>query len=224
MSSHNVAGGWIHIDVNMDDLTLIEKELGKVKDKSTMVLRSAINEAAKELNKRLLKEDKQDYAYREKETLTAAHTGNIKKATTKKLYATITVKSKIGELYKFDTNPLEVAVPKGQPYNPPRWYRAKVEKTGRRTALALRKGAQGDQYKAFVVAFSNGGKGNEHITLAQRQPGTRMRSDPEKEAIKALYSPSIANMSKEMYEKYESANVKELLAEHIQKQIQRYLG
>jgi hypothetical protein len=218
MSSHNVAGGWIHVDVNMDDLTNIEKELGMAKDKSTMVLRSAINEAAKELNKRLLKEDKQDYAYREQDALTEAHAGNIKKATTKKLYATITVKSEIGELYKFDTNPLEVAVPKGQPYNPPRWYRAKVQKKGRRTALALRKGGQGDQYKAFVVKFSN-----DHLAVVQRQPGTRMRSNPAKEAIKALYSPSIANMSKEMYEKYESIRTEELLEEHIQKQIERYL-
>jgi hypothetical protein len=219
MSSHNVAGGWVHIDVNMDDLTRIEKALGMTKDKSTMVLRSAINEAAKDLNKRLLREDKQDYAYREKGLLTAAHSGNIKKATTKKMWATIVIKSKIGELYKFDTNPLSVAVPKGQPYNPPRWYRAKVEKTGRRTALALKKGAQGDQYKAFVVEFSNG-----HKAVVQRQPGTRMQSNPAKEAIKALYSPSIANMSKEMYEKYESIRTEELLEEHIQKQILRYLG
>lgn len=219
MSVHNVAGGWIHIDVNMDDLTHIEKELGMVKDKSTMVLRNAINEAAKELNKRLLKEDKKEYAFRDKGALNSAHTGNIDKAKVSKMWATVVVKSKIGELYKFDTNPLRVAVPKGQPYNPPRWYKARVEKSGKRTPLALKKGTRGDQYKAFVVQFSNG-----HLAVVQRQPGTQMRSNPAKEAIKSLYSPSIPNMSKEMYEKYEAIRSEELLESHIQRQIARYLG
>lgn len=219
MSVHNVAGGWIHIDVNMDDLTHIEKELGMVKDKSTMVLRNAINEAAKELNKRLLKEDKKEYAFRDKGALNSAHTGNIDKANVSKMWATVVVKSKIGELYKFDTNPLRVAVPKGQPYNPPRWYKARVEKSGKRTPLALKKGTRGDQYKAFVVQFSNG-----HLAVVQRQPGTQMRSNPAKEAIKSLYSPSIPNMSKEMYEKYEAIRSEELLESHIQRQIARYLG
>lgn len=219
MSVHNVAGGWIHIDVNMDDLTHIEKELGMVKDKSTMVLRNAINEAAKELNKRLLKEDKKEYAFRDKGALNSAHTGNIDKAKVSKMWATVVVKSKIGELYKFDTNPLRVAVPKGQPYNPPRWYKARVEKSGKRTPLALKKGTRGDQYKAFVVQFSNG-----HLAVVQRQQGTQMRSNPAKEAIKSLYSPSIPNMSKEMYEKYEAIRSEELLESHIQRQIARYLG
>lgn len=219
MSVHNVAGGWIHIDVNMDDLTHIEKELGMVKDKSTMVLRNAINEAAKELNKRLLKEDKKEYAFRDKGALNSSHTGNIDKAKVSKMWATVVVKSKIGELYKFDTNPLRVAVPKGQPYNPPRWYKARVKKSGKRTPLALKKGTRGDQYKAFVVQFSNG-----HLAVVQRQPGTQMRSNPAKEAIKSLYSPSIPNMSKEMYEKYEAIRSEELLESHIQRQIARYLG
>lgn len=218
MSMHNVAGGWIHIDVNMDDLTQIERELGMMKDKTNMVLRSAINEAAKDLNKRLLKEERKDYAFREKGLLTKAHSGNIQKAKVSKMWATIVIKSKIGELYKFDTNPLRVAVPKGQTYNPPRWYRARVEKSGKRMPLALKKGTSGDQYKAFVVQFSNG-----HKAVVQRQPGSHMRNNPAKEAIRALYSPSIPNMSKEMYEKYEAIRSEQLLASHIQRQIARYL-
>ena len=166
----------------------------------------------------MLREEKKDYAFREKGLLTQTHTGNIKKAKVSQLWATIVVKSKIGELYKFDTNPLRVAVPKGQPYNPPKWYKARVERSGKRTPLALKKGSRGDQYKAFVVQFSNG-----HKAVVQRQPGSHMRSNPAKEAIRTLYSPSIANMSKEMYEKYEAIQSEQLLASHIQKQIARYL-
>lgn len=225
--THNVAGGWIHLDVNMDDLSTIERDLGKMKDKSTMVLRSAINEAAKDLNKRLLKEEKQDYAFREKSALNAIHRGNITKARTSRMWATITIKSQIGELYQFNTSPLRVAVPKGQPYNPPAWYKARVKRSNRQTRLALfdtgvmhpnsRRG--GDRYKAFVVRYKSG-----HLAVAQRQPGTHMESDPRKEAIKTLFAPSVAVMGAQMYRKYEEANAEQLLAGHIQKQIQRYLS
>ena len=41
----------IHFFVEMQDLTEIEKALGMQKDKSKMVLRSAINQTAKETKK-----------------------------------------------------------------------------------------------------------------------------------------------------------------------------
>lgn len=215
--THNVAGGWVHIAVNMDSLEEIESDLKALKDKSTIVLRSAINNAAKEINLRLLRGNRKKYTYRNRTELSNLHSKNIKKATVSKMYATIVIRDKIGEVYKYKTSPLRVAVPKGQPYNPPPRYQSKVERASGMKTIALFPGRKGDKYKSFVVKFPKTG----HITLAQRQPGTHMNSDPSKEKIKSLYAPSVPKADMAVYDESIAKDTYKILESNIQKQIER---
>lgn len=215
--THNVSGGWIHLAVNMDSLEEIESDLKALKDKSKIVLRSAINNAAKEINLRLLKGNRKKYAYRERGRLTQLHTSNIKKAKVSRMYATIVIRDKIGETYKYNTLPLRVAVPKGKPYNPPKKYISRIERASELKTISLFPGRVTDNYKSFVVKFPKTG----HITLAQREPGTHMMSDPSKEKIKTLYAPSVPNADKKVYEESVQKDAFSILADSIKMQIEK---
>lgn len=209
--------GRVYYQVEMEDLTRIEKALGMAKDKTTMVLRTAINDSAKELRLRLVKHAKEDYAYKSKQEINMASKIE-RKATVGNLSADLVVTGKIGELYKFNVSPRKIAVPKGQPYNPPKRYAGRVKRSSSRKMLALDPGGK-DRYKGFVVKYHSG-----HITVAERVPGTQMRSNPDKEQLTTLYSPSIPKMEEVMYRQYEEANMEQLLVDNIQAQIIRYLG
>lgn len=209
----------MYYQVDMGSLKEIESALGMTRDKSKMVLRSAINETAKTLRKNLPKDIKKDYAYSEKGKLQSAVTVS-QKATTGNLSAEVASKSKIGELYGFNTNPRRIAVPRGHRYAPPARYAAKVRRDSSRRTIALSRQRSGrDSYKAFVVQFQSG-----HISLAQRVPGSHMKKNPQKEAIKTLLSPSIPKMTEKMYTEYEERDVEDILMDNIRQQMQKFLG
>ena len=54
----------IHFQVEMQDLTKIEAALGMTRDKSKIVLRSAINNAAKQIEKNMVKATWKGYLFR----------------------------------------------------------------------------------------------------------------------------------------------------------------
>ena len=65
-----------------------------------------------------------------------------------------------------------------------------------------------------------------HMTVGQRVPGKRMRSDRRKEAVKTLLSPSVPTMlghEQGVYREVEP-QIQELLQKSIQEQIRRFLG
>ena len=81
-------------------------------------------------------------------------------------------------------------------------------------------GTSGDQYKAFVIRYKNG-----HVTVAQRVPGKRMKSDPSREAVKTLQSLSVPAMlggEKGVYRELEP-QINDMLQRNIQAQIKQYL-
>lgn len=204
----------IHFQVEMGDLTQIESALGMAKDKSKMVLRTAINNAAKETVTLLVDEANREY-YIQKGKV--RKTISIKKATTGKLEAIIKSEEPVNELYDFKVSP--------KAYNPsnrpPAGHKGNVRRDKSPKSLYLKPGDASDQYKAFVVRYRSG-----HITIGQRVPGKRMKSKPEKEFVKTLLSPSTPNMlgyEKGVYGVVEP-QIYDLLERNIQEQILRYLG
>lgn len=204
----------IHFQVEMEDLTRIESALGMMKDKSKMVLRTAINNTAKQTVTLLVDEANRQYYITKgkvKKTMTT------KKATAGNLQAVITSSEPVNELYDFKVNPRTYVRGGGVP----RGYKGNVRRNKKASKLVLKPGAAGDQYKAFVVRYQSG-----HITVGQRVPGKKMKSKPEKEFVKTLLSPSTPNMLG--YEQGVYGVVKpkmyDMLQQNIQTQIMRYLG
>lgn len=208
----------IHFQVDMQDLTEIEAALGMMKDKSRMVLKAAINNAAKETEKRMSREAKQKYRYESGRVADIREANDIKKAKASNLAATIEVKSKIKEPKNFVLVP-DTYFPGGR--GAPPWVKAKNLRNGKLHKLASRPNDSGDKYKAFVVKYPNK-NGNDHIALAQRVPGSRMK-DKNKEAIKSLYAPSITKMEEVVYTDKIADDMYDILMENIQKQILRFV-
>lgn len=208
----------IHFQVEMQDLTDLEKGLGMVKDKSKFVLRAAINDTAKEVEKKMIKGASKRYslfnsggmkAYKDITKLDKAKTGN--------LVATITAEDKAAfDLYKYTLN--------DQTYYPgskgaPKWIKGKQLKRGKLKRLALKQGASGDAYKAFVVRYHNG-----HLAVAERVPGSTMKSNPAKEAIKSLYATSKPKAEEYVFMHEVYSSVEASLIKNIETQITRFLG
>lgn len=201
----------IHFQVEMQDLTKIEAALGMTRDKSKIVLRSAINNAAKQIEKNMVKETKGRYVF--KRDIKSAN--SIKKATTRNMQAIITVRGTANELYDFQVRP--------QTYYPgskgaPSWIKARGKKSGKLRRIAARMGSGGDQYKGFVVKYHSG-----HLAFAERVPGKKMRSDPKKEAIETLYSLATPKMEEVVYMDEIHEGVMDLLEKSIETQIYRYM-
>ena len=204
----------IHFQVEMEDLSRIESSLCMMKDKSKMVLRTAINNTAKQTVVMLADEANRQYYITKgkvKKTITT------KKATAWNLVAIITSAEPVNELYDFKVNPRTYVRGGGVPGG----YKGNVRRGNTAAKLILKPGAAGDQYKAFVVKYQSG-----HITVGQRVPGKSMKSKPEKEFVKTLLSPSTPNMlgyEQGVYGVVEP-RMYDMLQSNIQAQIQRYLG
>lgn len=203
----------IHFQVEMQDLTQIEAALGMTRDKSKMVLRTAINNTAKQTVTLLVNEANREY-YIQKNKV--RKTISTKKATTGKLEAIIRSEEPVNELYDFKVSPKAYA-----PHNsPPAGHTGNVRRDHSPSRLYLKPGAASDKYKAFVVKYQSG-----HITIGQRVPGKRMKSKPEKEFVKTLLSPSTPNMlgyEQGVYGVVEP-QMYDTLQRNIQEQILRYM-
>lgn len=205
----------IHIQVEMQDLMQIESALGMMKNKSKMVLRSAINDTAKQTVQLLVDEANKEYQL--KQPAQIRKTLTLRKATTRSLAAVVTSKGRVNELYNFMVNPRTYVRGGGVSGG----YKAHAKRAEAYKDIFLKQGASdGDKYRAFTVVYKSG-----HRTLAQRRPDRKMKSNPKKEFVKTLLAPSIPNMlgyEQGVYGTVEP-QIQELLQENIQKQILRYL-
>ena len=203
----------IHFQVEMQDLTRIESALGMMKDKSKLVLRAAINNTAKQTVVLLTDEANREY-YMPKSKV--KKTLSTKKATVGNLEAIVTSAEPVNELYDFKVNPRTYIRGGGVPSG----YKGNVRRDKAASKLVLKPGASGDKYRAFVVKYKSG-----HVTVGQRVPGKRMKSNPSKEFVKTLLSPSTPNMLG--YEQGVFGVVQpkmyDMLQQNIQTQIQRFL-
>lgn len=203
----------IHFMVDMQDLTRIESALGMMKDKTKYVLRAALNATAKQTVTLLTEEANREY-YISKEKV--KKTLSTKKATVGTLTALVTSAEPVNELYDFKVSPKTYVRGGGVA----RGYKGNVRRDRNAKKLILKPGAKGDQYKAFVVKYRSG-----HITVGQRVPGKQMKSNPDKEFVKTLLSPSTPNMlgyEKGVYGVVEP-QIYDMLQKNIQEQILRFV-
>lgn len=207
----------ITYQVNMDDLKEIQQYLGIARDKTKTILRSAINDTAKDTMQLLLDETVKRYATKRK---VVKKTMSISKAKASHLVATIKVVSPTMELYDFKVSPKKYVHPLDFEHKP-KYYKGKVLKSAQLSKLILKPGASRDKYKAFVIRYQSG-----HITIGQRVPGKRMKSKPNKEFVKTLLSPSVPTMMGNERGVYGIVEPKmyDLLSKNIAKRIEKHLG
>lgn len=205
----------INYEVNMDDLREIENMLGIYRDKSKIVLKNAINDTAKQTQKLLIQKTAEKYAIRDKNAIKKTMTLSTAKAS--KLVAVLTSKGRVNELYNFKVAP-NIYVRGG---GVPGGYKGKVIKSSRGKKLILKPQTADDQYKAFIVKYKSG-----HMTVGQRVPGKKMKSNPHKEFVKSLLSPSLPKMLGGEQGVFNdiSPQVYEMLQDNIQKNLLKYLG
>ena len=205
--------------VEMGDLREIEKALGMAKDKSRVILRAAINNAAKQLEGGMVEGARKRYRFKGgKSQIRKANT--VRKASVSRLSAIVSAKGRANSLTYFDVTPM-VYVPGG--WNPIEWYRARVLRQGRLERIAARPYARGDKYKGFIIRFTNR-TGPEHYALAERVPGKRMKSNPRKEAVKSLSAISTPQAEEAAYRYEMGGDVEGILMKSIQEQMYRFLG
>lgn len=202
----------IHYHVDVGDLTEIERALGMQKDKSKQVLKAAINDTVKETDKLLATEANKRYYIKKtkvKKTLSK------KKATVSKLEGLVTSTGGANELYDYKVTPRAY-----NPHNRPKaGHKGNVNRMNQAKNLYLRPG-QKDQYKAFVAKYKSG-----HVAIAQRVPGTRMRHEPNKEALKNLLSlstPKLLGEEQGVYGVVEP-QMYDILEQSIERELQRIL-
>lgn len=216
----------IHFDVNMDDLVEIEAALGMVKDKSKHVLRTAINNTAKQTVNLLVDEAKAQYLINKPTGVRKTMT--LDKATIGRLYAVVRSNGKTSELYDFSVKP-RAYTPKARPAGGHKGNVVRLNAAGQLEFGSITKSGRftnpRDPHKAFVVMYSSG-----HVSVAQRVPGTKRgtpRADhPEgEEAIKNLRAVSIPKMlgNEQTVFGIVKPKVYDLLQKNIQAQINRYL-
>lgn len=204
----------INFRVDMEDLAEIISSLGKTKNKSKIVLRDAINNTAKHLRRRLPEAAGDRYNIKRVSRLRKGI--DVKKARVGDLVAIVSSRGRPNDLYDFRVAPRAY-----NPRNRPRLgHRVNVVRGNKEDYLMRRPSSTRDKYRAFVVKFKSG-----HISVAQRVPGTRMRSNAMKEQIKNIYSPSTPSMlgyELGVYGKL-GEETREVLNQEIRKQIIRHL-
>ncbi len=205
----------IHVLVNMEDLTQIERDLGMYRDKSKIVLRAAINKTADEVSHGMKKGASKRYALNDRGMAPYQSVTKITKATVKKMAAFIIVTDGPQDLYKYKMN--------DRSYYPgskgaPKQIKAKQMRSGSLQAIGRKLGNAGDKYKGFVVRYHNG-----HKAIAERVPGSYMKGNPHKEAIRSLYATSKPKAEEYIYNREVSPGVHDILQRNIQQQITRFV-
>ena len=200
----------IHYVISLDDLQNLERDLGIAKDKSKYILRAAINQSAKDVEKRMVKDAAKRYALNKGGQAAYKKINKIKKATVGDLAAIITASGSPLEMLDYKVNN-RTYYPGGR--GAPKQIKGRVLKQSRYKPLAAAPG-----YKAFIVKYKSG-----HLAVAERVPGTRMRGS-SKEAVRSLYSISLSKSEEVVFKKNIDADVYDILAKNIQEQIARFLG
>lgn len=196
------------IQIELSGIERIEEALNGMENKTPSVLKSALNATAKEARKELANKAKKTYAVK---ISGFNKTMKIKNATVGKMEAVIKARGEAMELGQFRASPFKVTNGADRPES----MKGKVMTAHQMKALVK------SDVKAFVVKFKSG-----HVAVVERVPGKKMKSNPKKEFLKKLLSPSIPQMvgnEKEVYGEIRP-KIDQLLQENISRQIDRILG
>lgn len=198
----------IEFRVDDNELKKIETRLDNMGDQASKVLKKAINDTAKQARMRITKQAQTVYAARQGRFNKNMKIENAKKDS---LVAIISSKGKATELMDYKTSPVRPP----NPNNRPNVTKAKVLK--KNSMKDLEKG----DIKAFVVKFKSG-----HVSVVQRVHGKKMKSNPKKEFLKKLLSPTIPQMVGNEDKVYNivQPHIYSDLQENINKHIDKVLG
>lgn len=215
--SRSIAGN-TYFTVDTSDTVLVLDALGRIRNKTPIITRSAINDTARELKQFLVKNVSKKYVAKQAEIK-----GSMKetKATTSRLEAKLVSASTMTEMYdrKITDKSLHWPFVEGETAEDrPRILKGKVIKASKLAELALKPGAR-DAYKAFVAELKAGSKS--HIAVVQRIPGSHMKGKPWKEAIKKLLAPADPMMVGKVYDEND-VNVSDILSRHIEQNMDKY--
>lgn len=159
----------ISVEVEKGVIRSLEKNLEGSGARHTDALKRAINETAKQTQKKLLTEAQKTYVIKAGRFKKAM---SVKLATQRKLVAVIGATGRVTELKDFKVSPARYYTGENRP---------DIIKGKGLRKNNLKKLQKGD-IKAFVIKFASG-----HISVAQRVAKSRL-------PVKILYSPSIPKM------------------------------
>lgn len=201
--------------VEMDSLREIENALGMARDKSKMVLKTAINNVAKQTEKGMVEGTDKKYQFGGKGKSAIRKANKVKKAKTSALEATVTANGGTNDLLDFHVLPRKY-YPGGK--GVPKWVKANVLRGTAAKKLSFYNNSVGDPHKAFVVRYKSG-----HMAVAERVPGEMMRGNPRKQAIRSLYAIATPKAEETVYREELEGDMYDLLQKSIQEQIQRFV-
>ena len=166
----------IKVEISSGTLKNIENRLGDMSAKAPSIMKKAVNETAKQARKQLSQEAQKQYSVK---TGRFNRAMKIRSASVSKPEATIITTGEVMEIKDFKVSPNKYSTGSERP----NITKGKVYRTG--NLKNLQKG----NLKAFIAKFKSG-----HVAVVQRVPGKKMKSNPKKEFIKKLLSPSIPTM------------------------------
>ena len=204
----------IYFEVDTEDLSHAIRDLNIPKGKLNSILKTAVNRTARQVKTWLPEEAEDRYHIK--------RMGQVKKglkmtgAKVSNPVAHIISSGHANDLYDFN-----VTSRRYSPSNrPPAGHKANVLRVNSPVSLMLKPNANGDKYRAFVVKYKS-----KHVAIAQRVPGSKMKDNNKKEAIRNLYSistPAMLGYEKGVMAKV-SPKTEALLASEVAKGIERYL-
>lgn len=202
----------MNIMINVPEETIkdLEKRLDEVKRKPKSVIKTAVNNTSKKAQSLLAQKASKVYAGKIAQKGSVLSASEIQKASTDTLSAIIKFRSPVHEIKDFHVSSLSISKTT---------YRKNGKRGGRKIKGNVLKGSS-KSLEAFVVQFKNG-----HISVVSRIPGSKMKSNPKKEKLRKLLSPSYPVMikSEKVYGET-SDEIANILSEQVAKVMDKVLG
>ncbi|MDR0924291.1 MAG: phage tail protein [Hungatella sp.] len=200
----------ITISVPEETIKDIEKRLEGLKKKPKSVVRTAINNTSKKARSLLAQKASKVYAGKISKKGSIMSASEIKKASAGSQVAIIKFRSPVHEIKEFHVSSLAISKT---------IYKKNGKRGGRKLKGNVLKGSS-KPLNAFVVQFKNG-----HVSVVSRVPGSRMKSNPNKEKLRKLLSPSYPVMirNEKVYGET-SEEIAAILSEQVVKVMDKVLG
>lgn len=201
----------LNIKVNEDDFSKVVYALKNLSKSEESLLKTAVNNTSRKAQKILVQKASREYAGDAGKQSKIMGSSDIKKGSASHPLATITFRSSVHEIKEFHVSSLNISKT---------IYRKDGKRGGQRIKGNVLKGKGKTLDKAFVVQFKSG-----HIAVVSRIPGSRMVSNPKKEKLRKLLSPSYPVMigGERVYGKTHE-EIADILHGEIEKALAKVMG
>lgn len=201
----------IRMQVPENMIRNIENKLDAISKSKESVLKTAVNNTAKKAQSLLAQKAAGTYAGSASRKGAIMSRSSIIKASTGNPMVTIKFKSPVHEIKEFHVSSLAISKTT---------YRKNGKRGGRKIKGNVLKGSPKPLDHAFVVQFKSG-----HVSVVSRVPGSKMRSNPKKEKLRKLLSPSYKVMigGDRVYGASRD-EIAEVLNEQVKKVLDKALG